>query len=119
MFGIQQIIFSAVVGALSSAVVLYLEARYWHHEAFDIRGRLVLSLLVGFSILLFRLGANVQQLNDDLIPLASPNDLLCPVVTFVVLSVYAGLRDTRGKARFARDRAILTLVSLAVNIVTI
>ena len=119
MFGIQQIVVSAVVGAIVSAVVLYLDARYLRRAAFDSRGAVVLSFLVGFSILLFRLGANVQQLNDDPIPLASPNDLLCPVVTFVVLSVYAGLRDTRDEARFARDRAMLTLVSLAVNIVTI
>src|SRR6266852_5264209 len=116
MFGIQQIVLSTAVGAIVSFVVLYLDARYWHRAAFDIRGGLVLSLLVGFSILLFRLGANVQQLNDDPIPLASPNDLLCPVVTFVVLSVYAGLRD---QTQLSRSRALLTLVSLAVNIITI
>ena len=73
---------------------------------------------VGFSILLFRLGANVQ-LNDDPIPLASPNDLLCPVVTFVVLGVYSGLHGATDQALLARNRAILTLVSLAVNIATI
>src|SRR5438477_7563339 len=116
MFGIQQVVFSAVVGAIVSGVVLFLEARYWRHGALSSRGAAVLALLVGLSILLFRLGANVQQLNDDPIPLASPNDLLCPVVTFVVLSVYAGLR---GETHIARDRALLTLVSLAVNIVTI
>jgi hypothetical protein len=119
MFGVQQIVFSAVVGAIVSLVVLYLEARYWQHAAFDIPSGLVMSLLVGFSILFFRLGANVQQLNDDPIPLASPNDLLCPIVTFVVLSVYAGLRDGLDETRFGRNRALLTLVSLAVNIITI
>ena len=119
MFGIQQIVISTVVGAIVSAVVLYLDARYLRRAAFDSRGAVVLSLLVGFAILLFRLGANVQQLNDDPIPLASPNDLLCPVVTFVALSVYSGLRGTTDQALLARNRAILTLVSLAVNIVTI
>jgi len=106
---------SAVVGAIVSVVVLYLDTRYSRHTAFDSRGGVAMSLLVGLSILLFRLGANVQQLNDDPIPLASPNDLLCPVATFVVLSVYAGLRDQQ---QFSRTRALLTLVSLAVNIVT-
>jgi hypothetical protein len=115
MFGNQQIVLSAVVGAIVSCVVLYVGARYWHRSPFEIRSALVLSFLVGLSILLFRLGANVQQLNDDPIPLASPNDLLCPVVTYVVLSVYAGLRGIHNE----RDRALLTLVSLAVNIVTI
>jgi hypothetical protein len=119
MFGLQQIAFSAAVGAIVSVVVLYLDARYLQHVPFDGRGAVALSLLVGLSILLFRLGANVQQLNDDPIPLASPNDLLCPVVTFVVLGVYTGLRGARDETHVARHRALLTLVSLVVNIVTI
>jgi hypothetical protein len=119
MFSIQQIVFSAVVGAIVSVVVLYLDTRFARHAAFNGRGGVALSLLVGVSILVFRLGANVQQLNDDPIPLASPNDLLCPIVTYVVLSVYAGLRYGRDATTFARDRALLSLVSLAVNIVTI
>jgi len=79
----------------------------------------VLSLLVGLSIVVWRLGANVPQLNDDPIPVTSPNDVLCPVVTYVVLGVYAGLRQPRNEMRARRDRALLTLVSLAVNILTI
>jgi hypothetical protein len=47
--------------------------------------------------------------------LASPNNLLSPVVTFVVPSVYAGLNHVRDVMRFGRDRALLTLVSLAVK----
>jgi hypothetical protein len=47
MFGIQQIIFGAVVGAVVSFVVLYLDTRFWHRAGFDGRGGLVLSLLVG------------------------------------------------------------------------
>src|SRR5436853_1688429 len=93
MFGIQQIAFSAVVDAIVSVVVLYIDARYVKHVALHARSAVALSLLVGLSILFFRLAANVQQLNDDPVPLASPNDVLCPVVTYVVLSVYAGLRD--------------------------
>ena len=116
MFGTQQIVLSALVGIIVSFGVLYLDARHVRRAPLDGRGGAVLSLLVGLSILVFRLAANVQQLNDDPIPLASPNDLLCPVMTYVVLSVYAGLR---GEAHIARDRALLTLVSLAVNIVTI
>jgi hypothetical protein len=65
VFAVQQIVFSAVVGATVSVVILYLDARYAQHKAFDSRGAVSLSLLVGFSILLFRLGANLQQLNDD------------------------------------------------------
>src|SRR5438105_6053751 len=116
MFGIQQVLISAVVGAVASFAVLHFRSRYWRDALFESRSAVVLSILVGLSILLFRLGANVAQLNDDPIPLASPNDLLCPVATYVVLSVYAGLRDL---TQFSRNRALLTLVSLAVNIITI
>jgi uncharacterized membrane-anchored protein len=119
MFGIQQVLISAVVGAVASFAVLYFRSRYWRDAPFESRSAVVLSILVGLSILLFRLGANVAQLNDDPIPLASPNDLLCPVATYVVLSVYAGLRGALDRTRFERDRALLTLVSLVVNIVTI
>ena len=50
MFGIQQIVISTVVGAIVSAVALYLDARYLRRAAFDRRGAVVLALLVGFSI---------------------------------------------------------------------
>jgi hypothetical protein len=119
MFGIQLILISTVVGAIVSAVVLYLDARYIRRAPFDGRNALALSVLVALSILFFRLGANVAELNEDPIPLASPNDLLCPMATYVVLSVYAGLRGVLDRTRFERDRALLTMVSLAVNIITI
>ena len=48
MFGIQQIVLSTAVGAIVSFVVLYLDARYWHRAAFDIRGGLVLSYSSAF-----------------------------------------------------------------------
>jgi hypothetical protein len=119
MFGIQLILISTVVGAMVSAVVLYVDARYIRSAPFDGRNGLALSVLVALSILFFRLAANVAVLNEDPIPLASPNDLLCPMATYVVLSVYAGLRGALDRTRFEHDRALLTIVSLAVNIVTI
>jgi hypothetical protein len=118
MFDLQQILFSAAVGMVVSLVVLYAAARIWS-EPFDRRGAPVLALLVGVSILVWRLGANVPQLNADPIPVTSPNDVLCPVVTYVVLSVYLGLRGSPTARRAGRERALLTLVSLVVNIVTI
>jgi len=118
MFSVEQVLVSTVVGIVASVVVLLATARAVH-EPFDARHAAVLSLLVGLSILVWRLGANVPQLNDDPIPVTSPNDVLCPVVTYVVLGVYAGLRQPRNEMRARRDRALLTLVSLAVNIVTI
>jgi hypothetical protein len=118
MFSLEQVVVSSIVGIVVSLAVLYAAARRWG-ERFHPRDAAVLSLLVGLSILVWRLGANVPQLNDDPLPLTSPNDVLCPVVTYVVLGVYSGLRSLSDGARSRRERALLTLVSLVVNIVTI
>lgn len=115
MFSLQQVLVTTVVASMVSLAVLYAAARRWG-KPFALPGAAASSVLVGVSILVWRLGANVPLLNDDLIPVTSPNDVLCPVVTYVTLSVYLGLSnpsDTR------RERAMLTLVSLIVNIVTI
>ena len=118
MFSVQQVLLSTVVGIVASLAVLYTAARFGR-EPFEWRHAAVLSLLVGLSILVWRLGANVPQLNDDPIPVTSPNDVLCPVVTYVTLSVYTGLTGSSDETRARRARALLTLVSLIVNIVTI
>jgi hypothetical protein len=118
MFSLQQVLFSTMVGTVASLVVLFAAARL-QNVPFDVRNAAVLSLLVGASILVWRLGANIPQMNDDLIPVTSPNDVLCPVVTYVTLSVYTSLTSPANEARSRRDRALLTLVSLIVNIVTI
>jgi hypothetical protein len=80
---------------------------------------LLLALVVAVSILLWRLAGNVGPLNEDPIAFVSPNDVLCPVVTYVCLSVYAGLRGTASHPQWVRIRAALTILSLAVNVVTI
>jgi hypothetical protein len=49
----------------------------------------------------------------------SPNDVLCPVVTYVFVSVYGGSAGISGGPGWPRVRALLTVVSLVVNIVTI
>jgi hypothetical protein len=71
------------------------------------------------SILAWRLVANTPQLNDDPIPLVSPNDILCPVLTYVFLGVYAGVCQLTQGPEWQRVRALLTLVSLVVNVAAI
>jgi hypothetical protein len=41
------------------------------------------------------------------------------VVTYVVLGVYAGVRGLTGAADAQRQRALLTILSLLVNVITI
>ena len=80
---------------------------------------MIVAVLAGLSILVWRLAANTQPLNDDPIPLVSPNDVLCPVVTYVVLGLYADASRAVGQPGWGRLRALLTVTSLIVNIVTI
>src|SRR5712691_9561238 len=78
-----------------------------------------LAAVVGLSILVWRAAGNTPALNDDPIAFVSPNDLLCPVVTYASLGVYAELVGISGGSGGRRIRALLTIVSLIVNIVTI
>ena len=74
--------------------------------------------MAGLSALLYRAAGNVAVLNEDPIPAVSPNDVLCPLVTYVALGLYAAWRPPVDRPGWGRRRAALTLVSLAVNIVT-
>jgi hypothetical protein len=49
----------------------------------------------------------------------SPNDILCPVVTYMCLGILAGFRSSIRGIHWPRIRALLTLVSLVVNVATI
>lgn len=55
----------------------------------------MVGVLSGLAVLVWRLSANMPALNDDGLPPFSANDWAAPVLTFVVLSVYADLRSAR------------------------
>ncbi len=117
MFSAWQIIFSALVATFSSLVILLI----WHRRspmslAWEVA---VPALLVGLSVLIWRLVGNLTQLNDDLVPGVSPNDMLCPVVTYAILGCYFGLRGKGDPTRWERIRAVLVVISLLVNVITI
>ena len=80
---------------------------------------LVVAVLVGGAVYLWRASANMPQLNNDGIPGYSANDWLAPVVTYVVLSVYADLFPPADPRRFAQVRAAATIAAFAVNVITI
>jgi hypothetical protein len=118
-FSFGQIALSALVGAVVSFVVVWSCGR-WSKEAALPPGESVLvAVLAGVSILVWRLAGNTPPLNEDPIPLVSPNDVLCPVLTYVVLGLYAGVRRGVDRPAWGRVRALLTLASLIVNVVTI
>src|ERR1700736_2549362 len=94
MFAVTQILVSALVGAIASFVALWLYARWAKNAAPRLIDAVLMALIVSISILLWREAGNAPILNDDPIPVVSPNDVLCPVVTYVCLGILAGFRST-------------------------
>jgi hypothetical protein len=77
------------------------------------------ALVVGLSVLVWRSAGNTRALNNDPIPGVSPNDVLCPLVTYLFLGFYAALQRPLDSIRFEQARMLLTLVSFVINVVTI
>ncbi len=113
-----QIVLSTLVGIVASAIVVVLDARRSKSPP-RLVDTVLISATVGVSILLWREAGNTPALNDDPIPVVSPNDVLCPVLTYVCLGLLAAFRPTLRREEWPRLRAILTLLSLVVNVVTI
>jgi hypothetical protein len=115
MFSFGQIATCALVAGAASVVVL----RFYRSAALSTAAAVALGLVVALSILIWRSAGNTPALNDDPIAFVSPNDVLCPVVTYVGLGLYAAVRRTAPGKDWPRVRLLLTLVSLVMNIVTI
>lgn len=113
-----QIVLSTLVGIVGSVIVVVLHAR-WSKSPTSFIDVVRISATVGVSILLWREAGNTPALNDDPLPLVSPNDVLCPVLTYVSLGLLASFIPAVRTTEWPRLRAVLTLLSLVVNIVTI
>jgi hypothetical protein len=77
------------------------------------------AVLAGSAVALWRLSANMPQLNDDGLPGFSANDWAAPAMTYLFLSGYADLRAPLDDHRYRQFRILATLGSLAVNVITI
>lgn len=113
-----QIAVSTLVGVIASGILVVGYAR-WSKCRFTIIDTVLISLTVGLSVLLWREAGNTPVLNDDPIPLLSPNDVLCPMLTYVCLGLLVAFRAGLSREGWPRLRALLTLLSLVVNVVTI
>jgi hypothetical protein len=80
---------------------------------------LAIAVLSAGAVFLWRKSANMPQLNDDGLPPFSANDWLAPVLTYVVLRMYATVRHPTNDRRFAQACALAVLVAFIVNVVTI
>jgi hypothetical protein len=80
---------------------------------------LAVSVLTAGAVFLWRMSANMPQLNDDGLNGFSANDWAAPLLTFVALSVNSDLRPPADILRYRQVRALATLLALVVNVITI
>jgi hypothetical protein len=105
---------AAITGAVALAgAVLLLGRRSGLADA------IAIAILSAAAVFLWRKSANMPQLNDDGLPPFSANDWLAPVLTYVVLSMYATVRRSSNDGRLALARTFAVLAAFAVNVITI
>lgn len=107
---------TAITAGAALVVLLILRARFRELRIADC---LLVALVAGMSVLVWRSVGNTGALNDDPIPGVSPNDVLCPLVTYLFLGFYIAFRRPADPLHFEQIRIWLTLVSFAVNVITI
>ena len=73
----------------------------------------------GAAVFMWRISANMPQLNADGLPGFSANDWAAPVLAYLSLSVYADLRKPCPAGAFREVRALAALACLIINVVTI
>ena|ERR1700726_2597325 len=107
---------AAITAGVALLLLVVLRTRFTKLSLVDC---LLIAVVVGLSVIVWRLAGNTGALNNDPIPPVSPNDVLCPLVTYLFIGFYAAFRSPADAIRFEQTRVLLTLVSFVVNVVTI
>ena len=107
---------AAITAGVALLVLIVLRPRF---RAFSLLDCLLVAAVAGISVIVWRSVGNTGTLNNDPIPAVSPNDVLCPLVTYLFLGFYAAFRRPADAIRFEQARVLLTLVSFVANVVTI
>jgi hypothetical protein len=107
---------AAITAGAALLVLVALRARF---KALPLVDCLLVAVVVGISVLVWRSAGNTGALNNDPIPPVSPNDVLCPLVTYLFIGFYAAFRRPADAIHFEQARVLLTLASFIVNVVTI
>jgi hypothetical protein len=107
---------AAITAVLALLVLVVLRSRF---TLLGLSDCLLVAVVVGLSVVVWRSVGNTGALNTDTIPLVSPNDVLCPLVTYLFIGFYAAFRPPLDARRFEQARVLLTLVSFVVNVITI
>ena len=111
-FSAAHILATAAVTGLAAAAAAWWKLRRWP----DI---LAVFLVSGAAVFMWRISANMPQLNAEGLPGFSANDWAAPVLAYLSLSVYADLRKPCPAGAFREVRALAALACLVINVVTI
>src|SRR5260370_36826948 len=110
----------ALTAAITAGVaLLLLVVLRIHFTRLRLLDCFLIAVVVGLSVIAWRSAGNTGALNNDPIPPVSPNDVLCPLVTYLFIGFFAALRRPTDTIRFEQARVLLTLVSFFVNVVTL
>jgi hypothetical protein len=107
---------AAITAGIALLMLIALRSRF---KGLPLVDCLLIAIVVGISVIVWRSAGNTGALNNDPIPPVSPNDGLCPLVTYLFVGFYAAFRHPVDAIRFEQARVLLTLVSFVVNVVTI
>src|ERR1700757_1115017 len=105
--------FSATHIALTATLTgaLALAAAAWRLPRNAWPDVLATGVLSAAAVFLWRISANMPQLNSDGLPGFSANDWLAPVMTYLFLSAYADLRSPGDPRRYGQIRMIVVAIS--------
>src|SRR2546423_12046338 len=95
-------------------VLLVLRARF---KTLELSDCLLVAVVAGISVIVWRSAGNTGALNNDPIPPVSPNDVLCPLVTYLFVCFYAALRRPAEPIRLQQAPVLVTPLSLVVQLV--
>lgn len=113
-FSPGQIALSAALAGIVSLLILR-----WRVRSLAVGEMVLLALIAAASVFAWRQSANMPPLNSDGLPGVSAIDMLCPVITYVALGVYAAFRRPPDVTPWAQARALVTLAARVVTVVTL
>lgn len=111
-FSAVHILVTAAITGLVAGAVAWWKLRRWPEAA-------AVFLVSGAAVFLWRISANMPQLNADGLQGFSANDWAAPVLAYLSLCVYADLRRPSPEDAFRQVRALAALACLAINVITI
>lgn len=115
IFPVWHIALAATVAFITSLITLLLLRL--RSKDFSIFESILVALVVGLTLLAWRLASNVALFNTDPIPGVSPSDALCPIVVYTFLSMYAAFRQP--PAHWAQMQVALTLLTFFVSVIVL